>query len=235
MFIGIDGCHSGWCAAAIKKDDALNFFMHKELSKVLLRYASADLILIDMPLGLKESGKEERQCDQAARKLLNKRFKSSIFRVPARRVIFEDAYPKASALNYVLTGKRLSKQVFHILPKMRELHEYLSNNEFANLKEAHPELCFKMIAGHDLCCNKKNRSGFLERIEIMKRFDSDIEQKVQTFKSMHTGLKKDDILDCAILAISAKIGFLTDSVLSVPDTVENDRYGTRMQISYVKI
>ncbi len=234
MFIGIDGCKPGWCTAVIEKDYALNFFTHKGLSEALQKYADAELILMDMPLGLKESGQQERKCDKAARKLLNKRFKSSIFRVPVRQAIFEDEYAKASLINHALTGKKLSKQIFYILPKIKELYGYILNHGLNNIREASPELCFKMLAGHDLEYSKKRQSGFLERVEIIKAFDKDIECKTEKFKAFNRGLEKDDILDSAILAVSAKLGFQRDSIISIPDLAEYDRHGIKMQISYVK-
>ena len=78
------------------------------------------LILIDIPIGLKTGGSGERLSDLGARSILKAR-KSSIFPVPCREAIYAKTYKEACEVNERLTGKRISKQAWNIVPKIRDV------------------------------------------------------------------------------------------------------------------
>jgi predicted RNase H-like nuclease len=122
---------------------------------------SADaVVLIDMPIGLKETCPHERQCDRAARKLLKKRG-SSIVPAPCRQSLQAMDYPSASAVNYSVTGRRLSWQTYHIMPKIRELDGFIRGAGLRlEIREFHPELGFLALNRFvPLTFSKKTLSG----------------------------------------------------------------------------
>ena len=134
IFLGIDGCKSGWAVVEITCKSNLEsweFYITPAIKDVYEKYfksfpipkpnpdVTASLcpeqpvrqILIDIPIGLKESGPEERKCDKCARKFLEPKRVSSVFRAPARKTVYCDkGYKEASNINYNLTGKKISKQ-----------------------------------------------------------------------------------------------------------------------------
>ena len=66
----------------------------------------AELLLVDIPIGLPETG-AERACDLMARRLLGPR-KSSVFPVPVRQAVHAPTYQEACDLNATATGDRKS-------------------------------------------------------------------------------------------------------------------------------
>ena len=171
-------------------------------------------ILIDIPIGLKESDKEERKCDREARAFLGPKRGSSIFRVPVRMTVYcKGTYKKASKINYDLTTKKISKQTYYLCKKIREVDEFIcSNNSTSNitsiLHESHPEVCFRLLSGKNLKYSKKTIKGFNERIKIIKHFNKDIDSFITgIYENKNFGkteVKPDDVLDASVLAITAK-------------------------------
>lgn len=85
--IGIDGCKAGWICVAIE-DDQAEHWVARRFEDVLLREPAADLILVDIPIGLLEGGTEHRAPDAAARRLLGGKRASSVFTSPVRPSIY---------------------------------------------------------------------------------------------------------------------------------------------------
>ncbi len=194
---------------------------------------SADaIVLIDMPVGLKETGPHERQCDRAARKLLKKRG-SSIFPAPCRQSLAEQEYLPASDRNQAVTGRRLSKQTYHLMPKIRELDRFIRGaGRGLDFKEFHPELGFLALNRFvPLTYSKKHRSGREERLEILSRYVSCspaiLSEAAMRCPRNQAGM--DDILDALCGAIAASF---KDHLVSLPSVLEIDPCGLPMQIVY---
>ena len=83
--VGIDGCKNGWMVA-IFDGKSLLIERYDTIDDVLAAHKTADMYLIDIPIGLADSREEaEYRPDRAARKIL-KRKASSIFPAPFRSV-----------------------------------------------------------------------------------------------------------------------------------------------------
>jgi predicted RNase H-like nuclease len=81
---GVDGCRGGWLAFHFDGESwSENLF---EEFNQLYSTSDANLILIDIPIGLRTNESLERLCDLESREILNKR-KSSIFPAPSRVAI----------------------------------------------------------------------------------------------------------------------------------------------------
>jgi predicted RNase H-like nuclease len=190
------------------------------------------LVLIDMPIGLKETGPCERQCDRAARKLLKKRG-SSIFPAPCRQSLAEKEYLAASDLNQAVTGRRLSLQSYYIMPKIRELDRFMRDTgRRLDIREFHPELGFLALNRFvPLTYSKKNRSGQEERLEILSGyapFSSAILSKAKK-RLLRNQAGVDDILDALCGAVAASF---KDHLVFLPAVPETDPLGLPMQIVY---
>jgi predicted RNase H-like nuclease len=113
--IGIDGCKAGWFYFRFD-DEAISFGVAKKLADILAYVEGEPCILIDMPIGLLESGKAERQCDLDAREALSPGRASSVFPVPCRQALTASSYEKASQINERKLGRKLSRQSYALIP-----------------------------------------------------------------------------------------------------------------------
>lgn len=227
--IGVDGCPGGWIAVVLEESGKpyaqtsgqpkLTAAVYPDISSLweaLEPLASRDLVLIDMPIGLPEGADgirnrvEDRNCDRDCRKLLPKRRKSSVFPVPARQALRSS---DPSAANAAATRRKLSSQSLNILPKIRELDDFIAKrlkteayDTFAlPLAESHPEVAFmRLNAGEAPLEGKKTAEGLAERFAILEQAgieQAELERLTTLFPRKQAA--RDDLLDAAALAISA--------------------------------
>jgi predicted RNase H-like nuclease len=243
VFIGVDGCSAGWFAVILAAGDEKNCEWEVELfaefsllvNFLEKKYEKTDfLILIDIPIGLKDGGNGERISDLEARKILRTR-KSSIFPVPCREAVYAESYEKACKLNSELAGKSISKQAWNIVPKIRDVDTFLIENEIyrGKVKEVAPEICFQAFTGFPMGHSKKSSDGFLERIKALRDFCMSTDEIVDAALSKYRRkeVSKDDILDALAAAITAKLGS-KDGFEYVPGKPETDIKGLKIQTVY---
>jgi predicted RNase H-like nuclease len=267
IFLGIDGCKAGWAVVEITFTSNLEsweFYIFPTIKTLFEKYSEPNSnsdynfeppktifnpdtgqipnkVLIDIPIGLKESGPEERKCDKDARKFLGSKRGSSVFRSPARKTVYcNESYKEASDINFKLTGKKISKQTFHICKKIREIDEFINSIKLnfvstAIMHESHPEVVFKSLAGTNLSYSKKTKSGFNERLSIINTFNSSIEFFLDgIYKNFRKyEVQPDDIMDASVLAIVAKNIYLTGKTRKLPEEPELDSRGLRMEIVFL--
>ena len=233
-FVGVDGCKKGWFAVTLTGEDKWQTGVFKDIRGVWEEFKGVKAILVDIPIGLKEKGSEERECDVEARRLLHSKRASSVFRPPCRRAVYS-SMDKASEVNFVVTGKRLSCQTLNILQKIREVDAFLLENKYARsfLRETHPVICFWVLAGRrPMKHRKKENRGFLERKEVLEsvfpRSKEIIEHPLTTYR--RKDVARDDILDALVLAITAKFGF--NKVKTIPEGATRDSRGLLMEMVY---
>lgn len=243
VFVGVDGCRAGWFSVFLEgeseADCSWKVEIFPEFSFLIdflennYRYAEP-LILIDIPIGLKDGGTGERLSDKRAREILKTR-KSSIFPVPCREAVYAETYEKACEVNAKLSGKRISKQAWNIVPKIRDVDRFLLKNKGyrENVREVGPEICFQALAGFPMKYSKKEVEGFLERKEtlskLFKYVDEIIEYTLSKYRRKE--LAKDDILDALGAALTAMKGS-TYGFVYVPEEAETDGMGLKIQMVY---
>jgi len=225
MYAGIDGCRFGWIAVRIEQDK-VSFELARNIHDLAYIYENS-MALIDIPIGLSEHS--ERVCDSEARQILKPNRHSSVFLTPVRAAVYAETYAEACRLNYIATGKKISKQVWNILPKVKEIDTLMREYPGANLREAHPEVCFWALNNRTACrCNKKTAEGISERLHILEPLLPGISQKITSYAAAN--LKKhvsiDDIVDAAVLARTVA---RPDSLLSLGNG-EKDQAGISMEI-----
>ena len=152
---GVDGCRAGWVVAT--SDGVLDVVEHIDAVLAL----DVAVIAIDMPIGLPDAG--PRACDIAARKLLGPR-RSSVFATPVRATLAATDYADALARHRAADGRGLSKQAYHLLPKIRELDARAGDDR---LHESHPELAFTRLLGHPPAHPKRTALGRAERLAAL--------------------------------------------------------------------
>ncbi len=231
----MDGCPGGWFYVALDEKKVWKIGLVSALNTLLQRLPDAQLMLIDMPVGLRESGSEGRDCDREARKVLGKARAASVFPVPARATLQAVTYEEAKAINYQLTGKRITRQTWNIVSKLRELDELMRNAKHARqlIRESHPEVCFWALNdGQAMQHNKKTPNGRFEREAVLYRhltaLPDLLAHALSHFRRRQLGW--DDILDATVLALTALIGHASLSTL--PDVPGQDLFGLPMEIVY---
>ena len=231
-YIGVDACKKGWFAVSIGTDERFEIGIFETIVDLWNSLQSNALILIDIPIGLPDTGK--RRCDVEARRFLKKRA-ASVFPVPCRQAIHAATYQKACRINQKILGVKLSVQTWNIAGKIREVDDLLSKNEKARrcVRESHPEICFWALAGQNPMTHyKKSHRGFAERLKLLKKNYPATEEIANSAmqRFLRKDLARDDILDAMALAISAASG--RKSLVTIPKNPPRDAMGLPMQIVY---
>ena len=232
--IGIDGCPIGWVSVTMKNGNFTAVDVFPTIASLWEHHQKAKLLLIDMPIGLVDKGTEPRGCDQGARDVLGAR-RSSIFPAPVREVLKSKTYVDACDINQKRTGKKISKQAWNIVPKIKEVDTFIRANPAAQkkLRESHPEVCFTMLnGGVPMVHPKKAPFGFLERLQLIQQYDPKAETWLRgmAIKYRPKEVAADDVVDAMILAITATGG--ARKLQTLPEKPEIDGQGLPMEIVY---
>ena len=235
MFVGVDGCKNGWIIVELTDDDNWKVDIFPDIASLWNECKRASLLLIDIPIGLRESGFEERQCDKKARKILGPKRTSSVFPAPCKGALDASSYEQACQINKRMTGRKLSLQTWSILPKIREVNNLLINDALSrsHIRETHPEVCFWALAGgRPMLHSKKKKEGRSKRLELLKTIYPQTEEVIKYASKnwLRRDLALDDVLDALVASITARKGF--DKLLSIPEVPEFDSYGLPMEIVY---
>jgi predicted RNase H-like nuclease len=233
---GVDGCKAGWAAVLrnLKEPDDMRLAVFPKFADLLEHIPHLSIIAVDMPIGLLDQiPPGGRGPEKAARKHLGMR-QSSVFAVPSRAAVFEDDYLKAceTALATSQPPKKVSKQCFHLFPKIREIDALLTPDLEARVFEVHPELAFWRLNGEcEMSLPKKvksraNPDGLDQRRDllVLKGLDrSFLEQKPPK------GCGFDDLLDAAANSLIAE-RILRGEATAFPEAFQRDGKGLRMAI-----
>jgi predicted RNase H-like nuclease len=155
-------------------------------------------IAIDMPIGLAAAG--PRACDVEVRRRLGAR-RASVFPAPIRPVLVASSYAEALELGRAVDGRGMSKQSFHLLPKVRELDALITPQLQRAVVESHPELCFATMTGTPCPHPKRTAAGRAERLVALRTPFPDIDELLT---QPHRGAKSDDVLDAFATAWTAR-------------------------------
>src|SRR5262245_30195835 len=125
---GVDGCSAGWIAAFVRPDGGeARLRVLSRFADVLAAPETPREIAVDMPIGLPgRPGPGGRAAENAVRALLGAR-QSSVFSVPSRAAIYAEDYSAACAraLSTSDPPRKVSKQLFNIAPRIREIDALL--------------------------------------------------------------------------------------------------------------
>ncbi len=233
---GVDGCPAGWLAAFVKpQGNETRVRVAARFADVLAAPEAPAAIAVDMPIGLPErTGLGGRRAENLIRPLLGPR-QSSVFSVPARAAVYAGDYRKACEVALATSDppRKVSKQLFNIAAKIREVDEALRLSDArARVYEVHPELAFWRLNGdRALSEPKKVKSrpyppGLEQRRGLLIAAGFPAEAIAA---EPPRGAAADDLVDafaCAAVArrIHAKVA------RPFPDPPERDAYGLPMAI-----
>ena len=231
---GVDGCPAGWIAAFVRPDGGeARLRIVPRFADVLAAPEAPAVIAVDMPIGLPErTGPGGRAAENAVRPLLGAR-QSSVFSVPSRAAIYAGDYAEACAraLETSDPPRKVSKQLFNIAPRIREIDGLLRAYPAAAARvfEVHPEVAFwRFNGGRALAEPKKVKSrpyepGLALRRGLLIAAGLPAEAVNATPPK---GAGPDDLLDalaCAAIARRLHRG----KAKPFPDPPPHDAYGWR--------
>jgi predicted RNase H-like nuclease len=229
--LGVDGCKGGWIAVAWDGGEG-----DTPQARIVQRFEdivsmNADVIAVDIPIGLPDIARNGRGCDGEARRRLKGKA-SSVFPAPARATLQARDHGEASAINRKFSDPShgISAQAYNILAKIAEVDGLISPPLQSRVHEVHPELCFYAMNG-DMSVREKKREadGQEKRMALLRRNGFPFDRMAHPeAPRRHWGL--DDLIDACACAWSARrirdgvnLRFLADPPL--------DGRGLRMEIN----
>lgn len=196
---GADGCRAGWFV--VLRETSTGRVRRRVVPsfEALLAMSEAPVALaIDVIIGLPDAPRSGgRKCDRQARQLLGWPRSSSVFSPPAQAAIGCTSYDEALAVNrrHSSDGVGISKQTFHLFPKLRAVDAQMTPARQQRVREVHPELAFFAMNGEaPLRHSKHEDAGQRERVQLLRDYGvGNVEAAVET----HAGrdVKRDDVLD----------------------------------------
>ena len=171
---GVDGCAAGWFVVVVRPVGRPEWRVVPQIDCLMNQVEATDRIYVDIPIGLPD-GSDERWCDKAARRLLGKSRRSSVFRVPVREVLPATSFEQAGQISRRATsvaggrGVGVTQQAYAILPKIEEVDDLMRRCDKARavIREVHPEVCFARLGVGPMKNRKGEKAGFEERRKVL--------------------------------------------------------------------
>ncbi|MFZ0250246.1 MAG: DUF429 domain-containing protein [Acidimicrobiales bacterium] len=202
LVAGLDGCRAGWVMALLPTapgGPAARLELVDDLHQLVerLRQGLISAAAIDIPIGLPATG--PRPVDVEARRLLGPR-RNSVFPAPVRSVLQAENYVDACDISRAVSGRAISRQLFAILPKIREVDDVQTAAIQDTFFEMHPELSFAQLAGAPMRFHKRTREGRRERLDALRDAIPGSDALAAT---RVRGSRPDDVLDALVGAWTA--------------------------------
>ena len=206
---------------------------YDSVEAIVNEHPKFDAFLIDMAVGLR-SRENQLRPDDLARKELGARA-SSVFPIPCRQAVYAGTEEEQKQANTRVLGKSLAKQTINIIPKIRELDEFLADHpEYKNkILESHPELDFARLSGSAVVSRKKEQTGFSERSAILEKYLSGVTFSEMWDRAKGLRCNPDDILDAVCLAVTAALS-VQGMCETIPSEPEKDDTGLEMKLTVPK-
>lgn len=233
LCIGIDGCRGGWLSVAWNGATDSHPIIRVLPSIRAVTLDPSDIVAIDIPIGFMDVAVEGgREAEKEARRQLPGK-SSSVFSAPCRAALSASDHSEASALNRANSsapGIGLSRQSAAIIPKMREVDQFISPARQLQFFETHPELIFSIMNGGKPVLSKKRRlAGRNERIHLLRLNGFPVDHARQNIPSRGQWAW-DDLIDACACAWSAR-RILEGRSLRFPAAPPRDARGLRMEIN----
>ena len=216
--LGVDGWRGRWVGALLSGRRVTLLVLPDPTA--VLAVPDAEVIAIDMPIGLSDDG--ARRCDVEARTRLG-RAGGSVYPAPLRPVLDCAGYAEACAVSRAASGKALSRQTWGLVPAIRALDAALDGA--ARVHEVHPELAFRALDGrvHD---RKASARGQAQRLRAL----ASVMDVLDALTDGPPGVPLVDALDACAVAWSAQR--IADGVAESVGGDERDSCGRPMRISW---
>lgn len=240
-YVGLDWAKKGWFGVVLEDGAKPETEVFPTILSVWHKHDDAERIFIDIPIGLPEKGR--RQCDIDASDMLEDR-RSSVFWTPCRDAIYATTLEDAKEVNTEKTEYSISNQTWAIMPRIREVDEFLLEVEDAQgtVREVHPEVCFWTFdVEKQIEDGKKTDNGRKDRLAVLQAVDSRAKEIYEDAVEKHIDgpepyartlpkNAKDDVLDALAAALTAQGS--DDQLETLPDDPPTDARGLPMEMVY---
>lgn len=159
-----------------------------------------------MIIGLPDKEHQFRP-DKQARKILKfLSLSSTVFPAPCRNAVYKKTREEQNQENLKELGKKLTLQTMAIIPKIREVDEFLLKHEDykKRLMESHPEVCFVSFSGWNLS-SKHSASGIISRVELLAKHLPQVTLDFVETEAKKNKCNEDDVVDAICLAVTARL------------------------------
>ncbi len=170
---GADGARDGWAVVFLEAGQCRVQRVGR-LSEIFDGGLSPKIVAVDIPIGLLDSFETGgRCCDREARKCLGPKRRASVFPAPVRPVLKASKYEEACRFSRqsAENGKAISRQTWAIVDKIKQVDDLLRTRPALRevVREVHPEVCFRELAGRPMDYSKKKREGQDERRRALRQ------------------------------------------------------------------
>ena len=226
---GVDGCRTGWIVVVAESGTRLSpekCVVLGNFGNVLDVTRGCACVAVDIPIGLTEGS--SRDADKEARQRLGQPRASSVFPAPPRPLLGEFSYAQACAMSARISGKKISRQTYGLLRKIREVDEAMKPALQTRIVETHPELGFWALeGGRALVDSKRTDRGKRERRRLLMRVYTASFARL----SPPPGSRSDDLHDACVAAWTAS-RYVQGQAGRVPQNPPKDARGLRMEIVF---
>lgn len=230
MIAAVDGCKAGWLVAVAQgwpPSQIPVFVVCKTFKEVLLETAVCKVVVVDMPIGLPETG--ARRCDKDARRFLGAKGAPAVFPVPPRAALAAKTPQEFQALIREINGVGAGFPVWGIVPRLREVDEMMTPAIQQRVKEYHPEAAWRSYAKRPLY-SKHSAAGLLQRMHLSTAVIPKMYAVSETLTE--PGVSLDDLMDVTVgLNVAWKIVEKNEDRFPV-EQEEKDAKGLSMEIWY---
>jgi predicted RNase H-like nuclease len=193
--LGIDGSRSGWVAIALEHG-FVGADGDRSIAALVGRHPVAQVVAIDMPIGLPIDG--TRECDALARQRVGKR-RSSVFLAPPTRVLDAPSHAAATAAAVALTGVGVSQQAYALRARVADVAELAETD--SRVIEVHPEVSSWAMAEHEIEFSKHTWNGHRQRLDLLSNEGIELPEGLLEGLAGLAGV--DDVVDAVAAAWSA--------------------------------
>lgn len=192
--VGVDGYPGGWVAVALDDGSFADAATFASFTQVLLAFAEARTIAVDIPIGLPPPW--PRRADLEAAQFVGKR-RGSVFLTFPAPVYEASSHVAATALASELTGRGISQQGYRLGKKILEVDALARRDR--RVIEVHPEVSFCELAGQELEFSKRSWNGLMERRRLLRTAEIEVPESLDAGTA-----PADDLLDAAVAGWSAQ-------------------------------
>ena len=147
-----------------------------------------------------------------------------LFRAAARHARLT-THREACVLGERVHGKRISIQAWGIVPKIREVDDYLTPAAQSRIREGHPEVSFAMMNGGNAVAERKSTSaGRDARLRLLEAHFPGVRDEVEKHRAFRS-----DVMDAFALLWTAR-RLRDGSARALPALDVYDSRGLAMQI-----
>lgn len=214
-YVGLDWAKKGWFGVVLEDGAKPETEVFPTILSVWHKHHDAQRIFIDIPIGLPDDGR--RKCDEIAAEKLGPDRRSSVFWTPCRDAVYATTLADAKEINRENTNYSISNQTWAIMPRIREVDEFLQEFEEARgtVREVHPEVCFWAFEGAALANGKKTGDGLRKRRAVLSTvheraddiYEEAVEKHIDGPEPYARTLPKDardDVIDALAAALTAQ-------------------------------